>query len=35
MTFPDTLPKLSERERDRVNNVLIANLRRYLPWSEA
>lgn len=33
MSFPDTLPPLSEAERQRINDILIAKLRRILGWS--
>lgn len=34
-SFPDTLPDLSEEERERVNDVLRAKLAALLGWSIA
>jgi hypothetical protein len=34
MTFPDTLPDLSEEERERINQVLREKLAALLGWSQ-
>jgi hypothetical protein len=33
MSFPDTLPRISTAERQRINAILIAKLGRLLGWS--
>lgn len=34
-SFPDSLPPLSEAEKDRVNAILVTRLAEVLGWSRA